>query len=188
MSDAPTHPLQTGRLALPADRGGIKRLVAELAPLVVHFLRTREVVVARAQYGLSNFDLSLCLGEAWAFIVVRLRSSVTVSSIGRGMRRETVTKSTMITRTAAGLVFLFAMPAMAQNSMENMSGTNNAMAAPATHATSPSATEEVRETPATEAQEHKAMAAKHHARKHHRRHHRHHTAAVKTMSAPAKAM
>jgi hypothetical protein len=80
------------------------------------------------------------------------------------------------------------MPAMAQNSMDNMSGTHSTMTTPAAHAASPSATEEARESPATEAKEHKAMAAKHHARKHHRRHHRHHTAAVKTTAEPAKAM
>jgi len=91
-----------------------------------------------------------------------------------------VTRSTIVTRTTAGLVFLFAMPAMAQNSMDNMSGTHSTMTTPAAHAASPSATEEARESPATE--------AKHHARKHHRRHHRHHTAAVKTTAEPAKAM
>ena len=43
-----------------------------------------------------------------------------------------MTRSTMGTRTAAGLVFLFAMPAMAQNSMDNINGTHSTMAAPKT--------------------------------------------------------
>ena len=123
-----------------------------------------------------------------AYLLMRLRANVTVCAAeGHNTRREIVTRSTTILRTAAGFVYLLAMPALAQNSMDNMT-TKSTMAAPAAHATSPSTTEEARESPATEAKEQKAMAAKHHVRKHHRRHHRHHTTATKKSTEPAKAM
>jgi len=47
-------------------------------------------------------------------------------------------------------------------------------------------TGEAGESAATEAKEHKAIAAKHHARKHHRHHH--HAVAVKATPEPAKTM